>query len=546
MDGIEPNRKRITLSGIVRYFIGLVFLLFGIVHLSSMHYIAGVFFIFAAVITVKPVMDLVEKRFNVSISGAAKFFVVFCLVVIALAAVPNTPTAVNSTETIASSPTAINDAETTVEKTESTPTAPNSEDSINVVGTYYKCGSWSKEQYPLTKLFGENYVPLLPNNEKIWNAHVNKLAKLVLDLPSEDEKYTLRTGEILDLGSGYALETKQVDVDGQMVWFEFTKDGEFVDDEIIKVGDSSDNTWSINLDDIQGVNNVVVFKVHTNQIFQGAVDSIVQIDGIWLIDYANAKTLKTGDKFGKFTLKEIVSGVDASNLGSLVFESDNTQNNVQAESPEETPTEITYIDKQENTAVSEPILQSEQITEPETFELSGNGPEATSKFKLEKGLSKFTMTHDGSSNFAVWLMDGSDGQKVDLLANDIGLFDGSTAVGITSGGEYILNIEADGPWKVTVEQPRQTATQSSPLTLSGTGQKVPEMFYLETGLKRFEMKHDGSSNFAVWLMDDQGNRIELLANEIGSFDGSKAVSITNSGTYLLDVEADGNWIVSIE
>jgi len=37
-----------------------------------------------------------------------------------------------------------------------------------------------------------------------------------------------------------------------------------------------------------------------------SVDNIVRIDGIWLIDYANARTLKIGDKIGKLTLEKIV------------------------------------------------------------------------------------------------------------------------------------------------------------------------------------------------------------------------------------------------
>lgn len=194
----------------------------------------------------------------------------------------------------------------------------------------------------------------------------------------------------------------------------------------------------------------------------------------------------------------------------------------------------------------ETIVVPESTSQLESSELSEDGTEATSTFRLEKGLSKFTMTHDGSSNFIVWLIDANTGQKLDLLANEIGSFDGSKAFGITSAGDYILNIDADGPWKVTVEQPRQTATQSVPLTLQGSGKKATEAFYIDTGMKRVEMSNDGSSNFIVWLMDDQGNKIELLANEIGSFDGSTTVSITTPGTYLLDVDSDGNWKASIE
>lgn len=322
MDEIEPGRKRITLSGITRYVFGVIFLLFGIVHLSLTHYIAGILFIFAAIVTIKPSMDYVEKRLNISMSGTANFFVVFCLVIVALVAVPQvTSPPGNSDETIASQSSAGDDINTAVVNSETThTTAPSDTGSIPFVGTYYKCGSWSNEQYPLITLFGENYVPLLPSNEKIWNDRVNKLSKLVLDLPSEGEKYALKTGEILDLGQGYGLEAKQIDVDGQMVWFELTKDGTYVGSEIIKVGNGNDGTWSLSLDDIQGVSNVVVFKVHVNGIFEGAVDSIVQMDGIWLIDYVNATTLEVGDRLGNVTLTKIVNGVDKSDLGSLVFE----------------------------------------------------------------------------------------------------------------------------------------------------------------------------------------------------------------------------------
>ncbi|AKB28953.1 hypothetical protein MSSIT_2234 [Methanosarcina siciliae T4/M] len=56
----------------------------------------------------------------------------------------------------------------------------------------------------------QKFIPLKPDR-------ADKLAMLVLD---SDDKYTLRTGEILDLGEGYILEAKQVDVDGEKVWLE--------------------------------------------------------------------------------------------------------------------------------------------------------------------------------------------------------------------------------------------------------------------------------------------------------------------------------------
>jgi S-layer protein (TIGR01567 family) len=150
----------------------------------------------------------------------------------------------------------------------------------------YDWADWG--QYPVIGFFAEKYVPLKSND-------ASKLAKLVID---SDDKYTIKTGEKLDLGDGYSLQAKQVDVDGKKVWLQFDKDGQYVDDQIVAT-DSGDHVWTSELDKIQGEDNVPVLKVHVNQVFQGAVDSIAQIDGLWLIDYANAIKIESDDEFGK-------------------------------------------------------------------------------------------------------------------------------------------------------------------------------------------------------------------------------------------------------
>ena len=152
--------------------------------------------------------------------------------------------------------------------------------------TEYEFENWGN--YSVLGFFADKYIPIKSND-------ASKLAKLVLDT---DEKYTLKTGEKLDLGSGYALEAKQVDVDGAKVWLEFTKDGTYVDDQIVSTEYSTRATWTAELDKILGEDNVPVLKVHVNQVFQGAVDSIAQIDGLWLIDYANAMEIESDDEFG--------------------------------------------------------------------------------------------------------------------------------------------------------------------------------------------------------------------------------------------------------
>ena len=93
----------------------------------------------------------------------------------------------------------------------------------------------------------------------------------------------------------------------------------------------------------------------------------------------------------------------------------------------------------------------------EPLRFSGSGKQASPKFMLNSGIAIFRMTHDGSGDFIVSLLD-SDGNPVvnsngvSPIVIEMGAFDGSIAVGIQRKGEYVLDITADGNWTVTVEQ----------------------------------------------------------------------------------------------
>lgn len=198
----------------------------------------------------------------------------------------------------------------------------------------------------------------------------------------------------------------------------------------------------------------------------------------------------------------------------------------------------------EKITISQKSKQAEQI-KMAPIEYSGIGQRASLTFMLEEGLSIFTLTHKGQSNFSVFLMD-SNGQKIELLANAVGSFNGSKAVEISKKGTYLFDISADGEWSIKIEQPRPITADVKPKIISGIGQKASSFIKLNKGLTTFDLKHDGTSNFSVFLMDSKGQKIELLANDIGSFNGSKAVGINESGLYLLDISADGNWSIAIK
>ncbi|MHC1755467.1 MAG: S-layer protein domain-containing protein [Methanosarcina sp.] len=263
---------------------------------------------------------------------------------------------------------------------------------------------WSN--YSLIGFFAEKYIPINPDK-------ADKLAKLVLD---SDDKYTIRTGEQLDLGEGYTIEAKQVDVDGEKVWLEFSKDGEFVDDEIISVVSGSNNTWDVELDDIQDEDDVVVLRVHVNQVFQGAVDSIAQIEGIWLIDYANAMTIESDDEFGELN--------DVSIDGDTLTITNEDTFTLNRDDTDEIAEGLSFKTADTSSSVLR-FYAMKEITEPGTYEVRGEVASGTGDFSWN------------ATNFAGFFYDVNDDVSTESLSvSDI---DGNV---IGEGGlEYSTTIE---------------------------------------------------------------------------------------------------------
>ncbi len=190
----------------------------------------------------------------------------------------------------------------------------------DVQNVSYEFDDWNKlpftadeQVYEKLGFLAEEYVPI--------KSKPDKLSKLIMD---SDKKFTLRTGQSLDLGDGYAITAQQVDVEGDKVWLELTKDGEFVDDEVITVSGTGtitakDRTWEYD-DDIAGETDVVLMRVHVKEVFQGQVDSLAVIKGIWLIS-DDIKTIESDDKFGKLEITN--TGMGANGVG-LTLKNENS------------------------------------------------------------------------------------------------------------------------------------------------------------------------------------------------------------------------------
>ncbi len=166
------------------------------------------------------------------------------------------------------------------------------------------------DTFPLIGLFADKYVPTDDDD-------AGELVKLLLDT---DDKYTLRTGSALELAEGYELTAKQIDVEGDKVWMELSKDGEFVEDEVIDVT-AGDATWDYDVD-VGDQDDVIVFRVLITDVFQGQVDSLAVVEGLWLVDYENILEVESSDEFGELEVDAVSDVISMFNSGTLTLSAD--------------------------------------------------------------------------------------------------------------------------------------------------------------------------------------------------------------------------------
>lgn len=175
-------------------------------------------------------------------------------------------------------------------------------------------------------------------------------------------------------------------------------------------------------------------------------------------------------------------------------------------------------------------------------QLAGNGKQVTRQVSLPAGVYVFRIQHSGRSNFIVRPL-STDGRKYAPLVNEIGKFSGSAVFVVDAERSYLFNVDGDGQWRISVENPRPSLDNDK-TQIKGRGQQATDVFTFEGGLYVFEMKHNGKSNFIVHPVGLSGRRLAPLVNEIGRFDGSAAETLER-GEYLFQIAADGDWEVLI-
>jgi hypothetical protein len=110
------------------------------------------------------------------------------------------------------------------------------------------------------------------------NGNPRILSELILE-QTADDRQTLATGESWELGGGFSLVARQIDLEGNKVWLELQKDGAEIDSEVVEHG----RVYTRVARRIAGETDVLMFVTYVDAIFRGTDTNIVQLCYTWLI-----------------------------------------------------------------------------------------------------------------------------------------------------------------------------------------------------------------------------------------------------------------------
>jgi S-layer protein (TIGR01567 family) len=136
-----------------------------------------------------------------------------------------------------------------------------------------------------------------------------QLEKVLID---DDTEATVTSGTPLKLGEGYELAIKSIDIDGNKVYLELSKDGAVVDSKVVSpskdAATMADKTYFYKNPVVGDQKKLVTVGVHFKNAFRGADQNLATIDGIWQISSVPAE-VKADTQYDKMTIRT----VDATN-----------------------------------------------------------------------------------------------------------------------------------------------------------------------------------------------------------------------------------------
>ncbi len=155
----------------------------------------------------------------------------------------------------------------------------------------------SVTSYAIEGWMADEYVAIGTGGSKATNA--NKLAKLLVEFETSSDKRTIATDEAWDLGGGFELAAKQIDLQYNKVWLSLAKNGKEIDSSVI---DANTDSRYMYTETLSGVEDVVVFFCNVDAVFRGTESNLVQVKYVFLIDNDIVK-VESGTTYGNMEVR---------------------------------------------------------------------------------------------------------------------------------------------------------------------------------------------------------------------------------------------------
>jgi S-layer protein (TIGR01567 family) len=235
--------------------------------------------------------------------------------------------------------------------------------SIGFLGENYFAGY--SEKKPVVN--GEEIEP------ELWKHCTDKNTltdeQLLKVLKDDDTEMTVTSGTPLKLEEGYELSIKSIDIDGNKVYLELSKDGSVISSKVISPSKDgatmADKTYYYKKD-IGDTKEIVIVAAHFKNAFRGADQNLATVDGIFQVS-DTASDVAVDTEYDKMRI---------SSVSQDTISMDNKDNSITLSKNKETALMagigIRTAD-QDNINDTDPLrfYLYKEMTEPGTYELRG-------------------------------------------------------------------------------------------------------------------------------------------------------------------------------
>jgi hypothetical protein len=197
-------------------------------------------------------------------------------------------------------------------------------------------------------------------------------------------------------------------------------------------------------------------------------------------------------------------------------------------SPPPTPL-VTHAPTPQPTPEPTPEPTPKATPVPVVLKTSGRGDKVV-KFTAQETPTFARITAKSGGNFAVISYAGT--QYGDLLVNTIGAYAGWVYI---EPGMNRLKVSAGSSWTIEIRPIAEARRWDGTSPLTGKGDYVVNL--TDSAFGTTTIKNKGQSNFAVVAYSEDGGYLDLLVNEIGSYNGEVLLPLADP--IVLSIHAPG-------